>query len=235
MTSFHKLEVSLLPASEASRGIHQFRRTRSRYGAITTKFGRIGYESSLEGQFVLMMAVDPQVRSIVHQPLRINFRTSRSNRARHYTPDYHVTRDRSCPWVWGFPKEGFGSDEIIEIKPHARSRLSDLTSQERHFAGKMWCEQTGLNFRILTESFISPAAAQNATGILAAGKLQLPEWVIGRPVLSEPVPLGEIVDSCVADADERLGTAILHLGASRGWFWFAYDIEVSLTTLVYPF
>lgn len=148
MSILEPLTITLLPATRAARGVRDFRRTLSTHGFVETEFGPIPYESSLEHDFVMMMAVDPQVTHIEHQPLQINFRTQRSNRLRKYTPDYLVDRDLSKPWVWGFPKGGHTESELIEIKPTARQKLSDRAALERYHAANMWTNEREARFRV---------------------------------------------------------------------------------------
>ena len=84
--------------------------------------GGIGFESTLERDFVRLMAFDPNVTDIEEQPVRIEY-TDADGRPRSYTPDYLVHR-RGAPPL------------LAEIKPE-RFLTPDLESKfdaARHYA-----------------------------------------------------------------------------------------------------
>jgi hypothetical protein len=235
MTRYQDLGVNLEAASEGQRTPKDFRRTLSTWGEIETWLGTVGYESSLERGFALMMAIDPQVRTIMHQPWLLRYRTRSGRRLRRYTPDYFVERDLSRPWVWGFPKGGFTARELIEIKPHDRSIKTYVATRERYAAARLWCETNSCQFRLISQHFITNAAVENASAVLFASKLTLPAWLISQPVLKAPTTMAEVLDACVTGGDERVAPTLAHIGFARGWFWFNMSFAIQPETQVFPF
>lgn len=234
MTSFQPFAVRLVSSRPSARSAPQFRKTQSTWGFLESDLGPIGYESSLERDFLCMMLVDPQVRFIEHQPLRIDFVTEGRTRLRHYTPDYRIERDLTQLWIWGFPRNGFGQAEVVEVKPRSRLRIGDRAALERYSAGRAWASQQGEHFRIITEEFISEVSVANAVAVLASKQRSMPTWLVRRPVLAAPMQLGDIARACLLSPIDAHAVQLLYIGISRSWFWAALDLEISLTTLVYP-
>lgn len=108
--------------------------------SITGRFSRgpgggsIGFESTLERDFVRLMAFDPDVTDIEDQPVRIDY-TSDDNRPRHYTPDYLVQRRNAPPL-------------LAEIKPK-KFLTPDL--EPKFDAARSYAEARGWVFEVWTE------------------------------------------------------------------------------------
>jgi len=201
---------------------------------VETDFGPIGYESSLEQGFLLMMIADPQTVDIEHQPVQINFRIPGKPRTRRYTPDYLVKRDLDKPWIWGSPKHSFRKDLLAEVKPRSKVTHGNQSAFERHTAGSRWAGTNGLVFKVVTESFITPICVNNSKNIVVAREGHFPAWIKCKPNLTEPVPIWEVFEACCESFDPKLVPHFLYFGMGRGWFWTRLNLSLSLTTIVYP-
>lgn len=109
-------------------------------GSITGRFSRgpgggsIGFESTLERDFVRLMAFDPDVTDIEEQPVRIDYKGD-NGRPRHYTPDYLVQR-RDAPPL------------LAEIKP-TKFITPDL--EPKFAAARRYAAARGWVFEVWTE------------------------------------------------------------------------------------
>lgn len=111
--------------------------------------GAIGFESSLERDFVTLMLFDPSVASVTEQPVRILYRDA-TCKDRHYTPDYLVHRlDQPST--------------LIEVKP-SRFLTEDLEPKFR--AGRSYAGQRGWTFQVWTEKEIRTPRLENARFLL---------------------------------------------------------------------
>jgi hypothetical protein len=82
----------------------------------------VGYESGLEKLFACMMALDPQVEAITHQPMTYQYEVTTISKKLNYTPDYLVERDLSKPWIWGDSIVIPPSRCLYEVKPIEKLR-----------------------------------------------------------------------------------------------------------------
>jgi len=97
----------------------------------------IGYESTLERDFVSLMAFDPGVTDIEEQPVRIDFEDD-EGRKRHYTPDYLVHRNGAPPL-------------LAEIKP---SKFLTPDLEPKFEAAQSYAAARGWEFEVWTEKDI---------------------------------------------------------------------------------
>ena len=108
--------------------------------SITGRFSRgpgkgsIGFESTLERDFVRLMALDPNVTDIEDQPVRIEFEDDKG-RPHHYTPDYLVQRKGAAPL-------------LAEIKP-TKFLTPDL--EPKFAAARRYAAEQGWVFEVWTE------------------------------------------------------------------------------------
>ncbi len=102
---------------ESVRKSKVFRTTDGMHGNILFEGCNVGYESGLEKTFSLMMAIDPQVTGIFHQPMTFYYQVECVAKPLHYTPDYRVTRDLDRPWIWGDQIERLSVNGLFEVKP----------------------------------------------------------------------------------------------------------------------
>jgi hypothetical protein len=87
------------------------------HGSIKFLDGTVSFESGLEKIFAIMMAIDPQVTEIVHQPMTFKYRVTSVARELTYTPDYRVKRNLDRPWIWGSSLKSMPVDCLYEVKP----------------------------------------------------------------------------------------------------------------------
>ncbi|MAO56314.1 MAG: heteromeric transposase endonuclease subunit TnsA [Rhodospirillaceae bacterium] len=111
--------------------------------------GSIGYESSLERDFISLMLFDPQVTNIEEQPVRIDYRDSTGSQ-RHYTPDFLVQRTA-------------GAAILIEVKP-AKFVTADL--DDKFNAARTFARSRGWTFEVWTEREIRTPRLENAKFLL---------------------------------------------------------------------
>jgi len=100
-------------------------------GVITSKTGRtVQYESLQEFKLILLLERDASVVDYISQPLVIEF-NDRAGKRHTYTPDFQVLRVD-------------GTIEIHEVTLNKRSARVEL--QERHQAGRTYCQGKGWKF-----------------------------------------------------------------------------------------
>lgn len=96
--------------------------------------GSVGFESTLERDFVRLMAFDPDVTDIEEQPVRIDYEDD-EGRPRHYTPDYLVQR-QSAPTL------------LAEIKP---KKFLKPELEPKFAAARRYAASRGWMFEVWTE------------------------------------------------------------------------------------
>lgn len=129
------------PSYRSIRGMHPWRRP-----------GRsIGFESTLERDFITTMMFEPSVADIEEQPVTIDYVFD--NRRRHYTPDYLVK----------YLKHAFTEPqhEIIEIKYRKDLKENWLDYRRKFEAARSWAEKHKMRFRILTEHALRGPRLEN--------------------------------------------------------------------------
>ncbi|MFC1672744.1 TnsA endonuclease N-terminal domain-containing protein [Pseudomonadota bacterium] len=109
----------------------------------------VGYESTLERDFVSLMTFDPGVTGIEEQPVRIEYEDS-EGRQRHYTPDYLIERQNK-PTL------------LAEIKP-TKFITHDL--DDKFEAAKLFAAKRGWVFEVWTEKVIRTPRLQNVRFLL---------------------------------------------------------------------
>ncbi len=149
------MEITIIDVTESDLGVRTIPKNhRSVTGRVETLGGdSVGYESTLERDFVHLLDFNARVGKIVSQPLRIRFRVDDQN-IRIYTPDYlvrFVPFGDSKPW----------RTTVYEVK--YREELNDRASElaPGFAAAKKVCRSRGWNFRIVTESYIRNTFLKN--------------------------------------------------------------------------
>lgn len=113
--------------------------------------GRLGFESSLERDWLLCLDFDPAVTLIREQPFSILYEFDGSERR--YTPD--VLAQYSAP-------NGEGRVIVYEVKPLANLRAEFTQYKLRFKKAIALCRENGWRFKIVTEAHIRTPFLKNA-------------------------------------------------------------------------
>jgi len=97
--------------------------------------GSVGFESTLERDFVRLMAFDPDVTSIEEQPVRIDYADD-TGRPHHYTPDYLVHRHNAPPLLAEVKPTKF-------LKPDLQPKFdaAQVYASKRDWVFEVWTEK----------------------------------------------------------------------------------------------
>jgi hypothetical protein len=114
---FGVLDIISYTYENSVRKAKAFRKTDGMHGDIEFAGNLVGYESGLEKVFATMMAIDPQVVRIIHQPMTYFYEVTTIPKRLRYTPDYRVVRDNLRPWIWGNSINTMPADCLYEVKP----------------------------------------------------------------------------------------------------------------------
>lgn len=100
---------------------------------------QVAFESTLESDFLTILASDTSLTSVLEQPVRLEF-TDATGRARHYTPDFLATygRERSTAVLY-------------EIKFRADLRANWSRLKPGFVAARHHAHEHGMRFSIMTE------------------------------------------------------------------------------------
>lgn len=188
-------------------------------GSITGRFSRgpgggsIGFESTLERDFVCLMLFDPAFAGIEEQPVKIPF-CNKTGRRCAYTPDYLVERRGARPL-------------LAEIKP---KKFLTPKLEPKFAAARAFAQERGWTFEVWTEREIRVPQ-------LAAIRFLLPyrhhapdpgrEARLLRRIEAEgPMTVEALLDACWADEEERA------IGADALWRLVAVgELEADLGAL----
>ncbi|MCF3630543.1 TnsA endonuclease N-terminal domain-containing protein [Thalassospiraceae bacterium LMO-SO8] len=129
--------------------------------------GAVGFESSLERDFISLMRFDANVTDIEEQPVRISFQDT-AGKHRHYTPDFLVHR-RS------------GASMLAEIKP-AKFVTADL--DDKFNAARNFARRRGWTFEVWTEREIRIPRLENAKFLLPYQQAEPPTWARDRLLIA---------------------------------------------------
>lgn len=150
----------------SARNGKTFRKTEGMHGTIQFNGRDVGFESGLEKIFATMMAIDPQVTEIIHQPLTFQYRVTGVDRQLGYTPDYRVLRDTSRKWIWDKSLVIFPADCLFEVKP--QKVLDKLPLQTHGAQGSLIkkVQQDGeFGFHIFTNQSIPKFQVENVVRV----------------------------------------------------------------------
>ncbi|WP_280788877.1 TnsA endonuclease N-terminal domain-containing protein [Paenibacillus sp. PastF-3] len=138
---------------KASRGKHH----RYKVPFLKTK-KMIHCESSIERDYVKILDFEPNIVDIIYQPLQIPY--IYREKIRNYYPDFKVLTKKGDVW-------------IVEIKPEEKLRNED--NLIKYVVGRLYCNQFGWEYRIVTDKLIRPGYFQENLAILRALGSQLVE------------------------------------------------------------
>lgn len=113
----------------------------------------IGFESSLERDFVALMLFDSEVTGIEEQPVRIYYLDPVTSRRRFYTPDFLVHRKNS-------------PSLLVEVKPDDVLKRLRAELEPRFNAARDYANAEGWVFEIRTERDIRTPRLQNVRFLL---------------------------------------------------------------------
>ncbi|WP_228451928.1 Tn7 transposase TnsA N-terminal domain-containing protein [Chryseobacterium sp. G0186] len=95
----------------------------------------------MEKDFMYLLEYDAAVKNYLEQPLKIQYQDSTGKRFEH-TPDFIIDYFDGTP------------TKLVEIKYQSTLKSQKKELQERVKATRMFCQTHGLEFSIITESFI---------------------------------------------------------------------------------
>lgn len=160
--------------------------------------GGIGFESSLERDYVTLTLFDPSVISVTEQPVRIQYRDE-AGKDRRYTPDYLVHRsDRASA--------------LIEVKP---SRFLTEELKPKFQAGSIYAGRRGWTFEVWTEKEIRTPRLENARFLLPYRSQPVPQAF--TDAVSKALTDG--VKRTVADVINELSSGVLDRGEALSALW----------------
>jgi len=149
------MKITIIDVTESEDGVRTIPMNyRSITGRVETLVGdSVGFESSLERDFVHLLDFNARVGKIISQPLRIRY-TVDGGAPRIYTPDFLVRFrpiGNSKPW----------RPTVYEVK--YREELVDLRTElaPGFAAARQHCRTRGWNFRVVTERYIRNAYLEN--------------------------------------------------------------------------
>jgi hypothetical protein len=106
-------------------------------------------ESTLEKDFVRLADFDRSISEVIHQPLAIYYYFKRRRRV--YYPDYKMVTSA-------------GKIIIVEVKPQKYVRK--VKNEIKFIVGRMYCEERGWEYHIVTEQQIRLGYLQRNLGLL---------------------------------------------------------------------
>jgi TnsA endonuclease N terminal len=119
--------------------------------------GLIGFESTLEKDFYLLLEFDPQVETFEEQPVTITYDDATGMRRR-YTPDVLIRY-----WRHG---TGGRPDALCEIKYRQDLREHWMEYKPRFIAASRYARQRGWRFRLVTERDVRTLQLHHARFLL---------------------------------------------------------------------
>lgn len=165
--------------------------------------GSVGFESTLERDFVRLMAFDPNVVSIEEQPVRIEY-TGADGRPHRYTPDYLVHRHDSPPLLAEIKPERFLTTDL-DTKLDAARRYA----MSRGWVFEVWTEKNIRTRRLKNVGFLEPYRRLSTDAGRAAR-------ILRRLEVDGAMTVAKLLRTCWDDEEERgLGEDVLwHLLAT---------------------
>lgn len=118
--------------------------------------GDAGYESALEGDFLVLLEFAPRVVDFAVQPVTIEYRDS-SGRSRRYTPDVLALERRFGYWF---------QSVLYEVKPENVLRLRWQALRPKFQAATQYARERGWVFKLRTERQIKTDYLWNARFLL---------------------------------------------------------------------
>lgn len=160
------------------------------YHAIGPGERSVGFESTLERDFVSLMLFDPNFVDIEEQPVRIDY-VDDEGRKRHYTPDYLVQRHNALPL-------------LVEIKPH---KFLTAELESKFNAARSYAASQGWTFEVWTERELRTPRLKNIHFLLPF-RHHKPDPGRAARLLRHiedrgPMSVEALLDACWADENER--------------------------------
>lgn len=145
MTGRAERSIEIVRALDTQRAIPLSRRSHIT-GSVPILGMSVKFESSLERDFLHLVAFETGVVSVVSQPMTIAFLDDGIERR--YTPDFLVRRADRRP-------------ELVEIKYEADLRENKSRHDGSFAAARIWCGKQNWDFTVRTECFIRGARLAN--------------------------------------------------------------------------
>lgn len=150
----------------------------------------VGFESTLERDFVSLMAFDLDVTNIEEQPVCINYADDEGRKHR-YTPDYLVHRHNAQPLLAEIKPKKFLTPDL---EPKFTAAHQYATA--RGWAFEVWTEREIRTPRLKSIQFLLPYRHRPAD----AGRMAC---IQNHLDLYAPMNIDELLDTCWNDETER--------------------------------
>lgn len=183
--------------------------------------GSVGYESTLERDFVSLMTFDPDVTGIEEQPVRIEYQDN-EGRKRHYTPDFLIER-----WA--------GRTLLAEIKP---SKFVTQELEPKFNAARAYASARGWLFEVWTEKDIRTHYLNNIRFLLRYRDYPADPGRAAR-ILRQienngPMAVEELLDACWKDDEQEqaLGLGVLWNLIATGSLEANLELELTMESIL---
>ena len=191
-------------------------------GTLPIQGEPIAFESSLERDFLQLVAFDRAVTSVCGQPVRIAYK-DRSGRGRSYTPDFLLLYSEAVPGARGL---------LVEVKYRADLFAAWPTIKPKLKAARAFAKSEGLRFLLMTENEIRGPQLANVRIVDHHRKLApnpgIEEKLASTLVLMGEAPIAALLERAWHDAERRLaGYAYVLRMIGRGRI--GADLSVPLT------
>lgn len=197
------------------------------HNSITGRFslgpgkGSVGFESTLERDFVCLMAFDPDVIGIEEQPVRIEYEGANGRKC-HYTPDYLVQR-RNAPML------------LVEIKPR-KFLTPDL--EPKFAAARTYAAAREWVFEVWTEKNIRIPQLHNYRFLLKYREITADPGRAAR-ILRQiedegPITVEDLLEKCWKnDETERaMGLGVLWNLVANGSLCTNFNQELNMESIL---
>ena len=177
------------------------------------KLGRmVAYESLIERDFVYLLDYEPSIEHFSEQPLVIQYQ--HEGKMRKYTPDFYVVHG--------------GDSYLFECKPVRF--VSDPENQMKFEAARLWCNEQGWAFGIVTDDDLASNWRIANIKFLAQFARYAIEPKIKRHIItflshtSGPVKVSDVAQDVNQQEPQSIIVPILHM-AFRHEVYIALDDE----------
>lgn len=190
----------------------------------------VGFESSLERDFLVACRTEHRITTVHAQQLVIRFTDVRTGKRRRYTPDFVVTAAPEAELSW--------RRAVIEVKAWSDLFRSRWERRAAYAAAKLWCsDQEDTHFRIVTDRQLSGAWMENAR--LLSGHIDMPvslEMLEHCRTLLQARPHWILSDILACARQEGLNPSsvlpVVYRMVAHGELWFDRNHRVERGTLI---
>jgi hypothetical protein len=202
------------------------RRVSNRGGNIvghfpSLKLGRmVAFESLIERDFIYLLDYEPAVEHFSEQPLVIRYQ--HAGKKRQYTPDFRVIY-RGHPF-------------LFECKP--TRFVNDLENQIKFEAARLWCQEQGWTFGIVTDEHLtSNWRITNIKLLTQFARYSIGPEIKGRifaflSSVSGPVKVSDLIRKVNREEPQSVIIPILHMAFHREVHIPLNDAKITIDSLI---